>query len=269
MDSGARSGSTAAHSRLSSEIRQRRGGAPLVGIGVGAPNGNALRGTLEHPPNLPWPGVTPFADWIAEALGTRCVLTNDANAAALGEKVFGGARGLDHFLFITLGTGVGSGIVVDGRLVLGHDGFAGEIGHVIVDPDGRRCGCGRRGCLETYASAPGFERTFAEASGERADAPEVFARAARGDEAALATIERTAQVLGLALANSVAYTQPESIFLFGGLAEAGDALLAPVRRHMDANLLNIFRGKVDVRASSLPAGDAALLGAASLVWASA
>ncbi len=268
--------------RLSAEIRQRLDGAPLAGIGVGAPNGNALRGTLEHPPNLPWPGVTPFAEWMTAALGARCVLTNDANAAALGERQFGAARGLDHFLFVTLGTGVGSGIVSGGALVLGHDGFAGEIGHVIVEPGGRACGCGRRGCLETLASAPGFERTYAEASGatasgemasgemasgERVSAPEVFARAARGEAPAQEAIERTAQVLGLALANSVAYTEPEAIFLFGGLAEAGEALLSPVRRHLGVNLLNIYQGKVSLRASGLPAGDAALLGAASLIYA--
>lgn len=256
---------------LAGSIRGRLDGRSLVGVGVGAPNGNALRGTIEHPPNLPWPGVTPFADWIEDTLDTRCVLTNDANAAALGEMLFGAAQNIRDFLFITLGTGVGSGIVVDGRLVLGCDGFAGEIGHVIVDPDGRACGCGRRGCLETYASAPGFKRTYAELAG--LDAPIsstiVMERAAAGEQAAVETVARTAAVLGLALANSIAYTEPEAIFLFGGLAEAGEPLLGPIREQVEANVLNLYKGKVAVRASGLPRGDAAILGAASLIWADA
>ena len=254
---------------LADQIRQRLGDHRLRGVGVGAPNGNVLRGTVEHPPNLPWPGVTPLADWLGKALDTRCVLTNDANAAALGEMIFGAARGMKHFLFVTLGTGVGSGIVVDGKLVVGFDGFAGELGHVIVRPGDRLCGCGRRGCLEQYASAPGFKRTYADLAGldEPISSKLVMERAAEGDAHAQATIDQTAEILGLALANSVAYTQPEAIFLFGGLAEAGEPLLGPIRQQVEANLLPIYRGKVAVRPSGLPPGDAAILGAASLIWA--
>ena len=203
-------------------IQARLGAAELLGIGVGAPNGNVYRGTIEQPPNLPWPEVTPLAAWLSEAAGVPCVLTNDANAAALGEMLFGAAKGMQHFLFITLGTGVGSGIVVDGKLVVGHRGFAGELGHVIMEPGGRLCGCGRRGCLEQYASANGFERTYEELAGEALEGEEVMARARDGDAVAQEAIERTARVLGLALANSVAYTEPEAIFLFGGLASAGE-----------------------------------------------
>jgi glucokinase len=247
-------------------IQTRLDGARLLGIGVGAPNGNVYRGTIEQPPNLPWPGVTPLADWIMEAAGVPCVLTNDANAAALGEMLFGAAKRMKHFLFITLGTGVGSGIVVDGKLVVGHRGFAGEIGHVIVEPGGRPCGCGRRGCLEQYASANGFEYTYQELSGTALEGEDVMARAAAGDAVAQEAIARTARVLGLALANSVAYTEPEAIFLFGGLASAGEQLLGPVREVFEVNLLNLYRGTVAIRPSGLSAGDAALLGAASLIW---
>lgn len=255
--------------RLADEIGRRAGGAILHGVGVGAPNGNLYRGTIERPTNLPWPGVTPFASALEGALGVPCRLTNDANAAAVGELRFGAARGLRDFLFVTLGTGLGSGIVVDGRLVTGHDGFAGELGHVIVQPGGRPCGCGRRGCLEQYVSATGLVRTYRElnldAPGD-ADAKSIAERATAGEAAAQEAFEQTAARLGLALANSVAYTQPEVIFLFGGLAAAGERLLGPVRRHFEANLFYLYDAKVTIRLSGLPEGDAALLGAASLIW---
>ncbi|NNF59646.1 MAG: ROK family protein [Rhodothermaceae bacterium] len=247
-------------------IRMRLRGHVLVGVGVGAPNGNVYWGTIEQPPNLPWPGVTPLADWLAAEAGVPCVLTNDANAAALGEMLFGDAQGMRHFLLITLGTGVGSGIVVDGKLVAGHRGFAGELGHVIVEPGGRLCGCGRRGCLEPYASANGFERTYQDLTGTAREGEEVMALAADGDALAQETIDRTARVLGRALANSVAYTEPEAIFLFGGLASAGDQLLGPVREQFEAHLFPLYRGHVALRCSGLHAGDAALFGAASLIW---
>lgn len=241
----------------------------LLGIGIGAPNGNFYRGSIEHPPNLAWKGVTPFASWMAEATGVPCLLTNDANAATLGEMLFGAAKGMSDFLFITLGTGLGSGIVVGGELVYGHDGTAGEIGHVIVEPEGRPCGCGRRGCLEQYASATGFVLTYRELNPDAAPditSREVSERAQAGEQAALEAFEQTARILGLTLANSVAYTQPEAIFLFGGLAAAGDLLFEPVRTHFEANLLNIYQGKTVILPSRLSESDAAILGAASLIW---
>ena len=244
-------------------------GLTLLGIGIGAPNGNFYRGTIEHAPNLEWEGVVPLAAWISDVTGVPCLLTNDANAAALGEMIFGAAKGMSDFLFITLGTGLGSGIVVDGELVYGHDGTAGEIGHVIVDPEGRPCGCGRRGCLEQYASATGLVLTYRELNRDASTettSRHVFERAGTGEQAALEAFEQTAAALGLALVNSVAHTQPEAIFLFGGLAAAGDFLLEPVRRHFEANLLNIYQGKTRIQRSGLSESDGAILGAASLIW---
>ncbi len=254
---------------LSAQIEELAENYALLGIGIGAPNGNFYRGSIEHPPNLAWEGVTPFASWMAEATGVPCFLTNDANAAALGEMLFGAAKGMSDFLFITLGTGLGSGIVVGRKLVYGHDGTAGEIGHVIVEPGGRPCGCGRRGCLEQYASATGVVITYRELNPDASPdttSRGISERAASGEQAALDAFEQTAKVLGLALANSVAYTQPEAIFLFGGLAAAGDLLFEPVRRHFEANLLNIYQGKTTILPSGLSESDAAILGAASLIW---
>jgi len=244
-------------------------GAQLAGVGIGAPNGNFYSGSIEHAPNLAWKGIVPLARYFQEHAGARAVLTNDANAAALGEMIFGAARGIRDFIFITLGTGVGSGIVVNGSLVYGHDGLAGEIGHVIVEPAGRPCGCGRRGCLEQYASAGGLVATYRERTGDRetpVTARDVADRAHAGETAALEAFRETGDLLGLTLANSVAYTSPKAIFLFGGLAEAGDVLLHPVRESFEDNLLNVYRGKVDIRVSGLAGADAAILGAASLIW---
>ena len=254
---------------IGTEVDARRERYDLLGVGIGAPNGNHYRGTVEHPPNLPWPGVTPLAALLTAATGLPTRLDNDANAAALGEKRFGAAKVVQDFLYITLGTGLGSGIVSRGQLVRGHSGFAGEIGHVIVEADGRPCGCGRRGCLEQYASATGLAKTYRALVPEApddADALYVFQRAKAGDALALDAFEQTGRVLGLALANSVAYTSPEAIFLFGGLADAGETLFGPVRRHFEANLLTVYRGTVAILPSGLSSGDAALLGAASLVW---
>lgn len=243
----------------------------LVGVGIGAPNGNFYRGTIEHAPNLTWEGVVPLASWISEKMGAPCLLTNDANAAALGEMLFGAARGKTNFLLITLGTGLGSGIVVNGELVYGHDGAAGEIGHVIVEPDGRPCGCGRHGCLEQYVSAPGLVYTYQKLN---PDAPpglesqEIAEKAREGEQIALNAFELTGKRLGLALANSVAYTQPETIYLFGGVASAGNLLLEPTRCHFMAHLLNVYQGKTDLQLSALSENTAAILGAASLIWAS-
>ncbi|MDQ3048025.1 MAG: ROK family protein [Bacteroidota bacterium] len=248
----------------------------LGGVGIGAPNGNFFKGTIEFAPNLRWEGVIPLAEMFADHLHVKVVLTNDANAAAIGEMVFGGAKGMKNFIFITLGTGLGSGIVVNGEMVYGHDSFAGEIGHVIMYPDGRPCGCGRKGCLETYCSATGIKRTYAdlqmshhlktEMRGLVADARFIYEKAITGDKDALTAFNYTGDILGLALANSVAYTSPEAIFLFGGLALSGDFIFKPTIESFERNLLNIYKNKIKILPSKLKENDAAILGAASLIW---
>ncbi len=260
------------------ESLQSDAGAELAGIGIGAPNGNYYNGTIEFAPNLPWRGVIKLAELVKLRTGLPAVLTNDANAAAIGEMIYGGAKGMKEFIIITLGTGLGSGIVTHGELVYGHDGFAGEIGHTIVDPDGRLCGCGRRGCLETYVSAPGICRTLLELMGEmttpsalrdmppaKLTAAHIADAAHKGDALALEAFERTGKTLGLKLADAVAHTSPEAIFLFGGLANAGPLIFDPTRKHMEGFMLNIFKGKVKLLPSSLKE-NAAVLGASALVW---
>lgn len=250
----------------------------LIGIGIGAPNGNYFEGSIEFAPNLKWKGVVPLAKLFKEKLKVNTVLTNDANAAALGELYFGGAKGMKDFIFITLGTGLGSGIVMNGQMVYGHDGFAGEIGHTIVIQHGRQCGCGRKGCLEQYCSASGIVKTYFEIlksshpdalknfDAGKVDAKYIFEKALEGDKAAFYAFNYTGELLGFALANSVAYTSPEAIFLFGGLAQAGELLFNPTLLSFEKNLLQIYKGKVKVLPSSLPENDAAILGAASLIW---
>jgi glucokinase len=248
----------------------------LAGVGIGAPNGNFFKGTIEFAPNLKWEGVIPLADLFVQHLKVKCKLTNDANAAAIGEMIFGGARGMKDFIFITLGTGLGSGIVVNGEMVYGHDSFAGEIGHVIMFPDGRQCGCGRKGCLETYCSATGIKRTFSDLQmshhiktdlkGRVTDAKYIHEKALSGDKDAIEAFNYTGEILGLALANSVAYTSPEAIFLFGGLALAGDFIFKPTKASFEKNLLQIYKNKISILPSQLKENDAALLGAASLIW---
>lgn len=254
----------------------------LKGVGIGAPNGNFYKGTIEFAPNIKWYGIIPFADMVEKEIGVPCKLTNDANAAALGEMIFGAAKGMKEFIFITLGTGLGSGIVVNGQLIYGHDGFAGEMGHLIIVPNGRLCGCGRTGCLETYCSAPGLVKTYQEilirhnpalkhssntdGTLDEINAKTIFEKAKAGEPEALEAFAFTAETLGLALSNAVAFTSPQAIFLFGGLAAAGELLFDDVQRHMEENLLNIYKGKVRILASGLPENDAALLGAASLIW---
>lgn len=254
----------------------------LKGIGIGAPNGNFYKGTIEYAPNIKWYGIIPFAKMLEDEMSVPCKLTNDANAAALGEMIFGAAKGMKDFIFITLGTGLGSGIVSNGNLIYGHDGFAGEMGHLVVVPNGRLCGCGRTGCLETYCSAPGLVKTYQEIlirqnpalkhisntddSLSEITAKTVFEKAKAGEAGAMEAFAFTAETLGLALANAVAYTSPQAIFLFGGLAAAGELLFNDVQRHMEENLLNIYKGNVRILPSGLPENDAALLGAASLIW---
>jgi glucokinase len=250
----------------------------LVGIGLGAPNANYYKGTVELPPNLNW-GFVNVLDIIKKYSSLPAAITNDANAAALGEMIFGAAKGMKDFVIITLGTGLGSGIVVNGELVYGADGFAGEIGHTIVDPEGRECGCGRKGCLETYASATGLHRTVYELIGTTnipselrnvsfndLTSKDVADAANRGDKLALKAFDYTANILGLKLADTVAYLSPEAIILFGGLALAGDLIIGPTKAYMENYMLNIFKHKVKVIPSSLPGGNPAVLGASALIW---
>ena len=248
----------------------------IKGIGIGAPNGNFYNGTIEFAPNLKWKGIVNHTKMFIKHFHTDVLLTNDANAAAIGEMIYGNAKGMKDFILITLGTGVGSGIVVNGKMVYGHDGFAGEIGHVIVYPEGRMCGCGRKGCLEAYCSAKGIKKTylnFVSGEGKTNEVPEaditphyIYEKAKLGDALALKTYEYTGNILGLALANSVAYTSPEAIFLFGGIANAGEMLFEPIRKSFEDNLLNIYKDKIKILPSRLKENDAAILGAASLIW---
>jgi glucokinase len=242
----------------------------LIGAGIGAPNGNYFSGCIEFAPNLNWKGIVPLAKYFNENLGVKAVLTNDANAAALGEMLFGGARGMKDFLFVTLGTGLGSGIVVNGELVYGHDGMAGELGHVILIPEGRVCGCGRKGCVETYCSATGIRTTYLQLTGKvpdaKIDAKYIYEKALEGEKQALESFTLTGEWLGLALANSVAYTSPSAIFLFGGLAMVGEMLFAPTKKSFENNLLRVYQNKIKLLPSSLSESDAALLGSASLIW---
>lgn len=248
----------------------------LRGIGIGAPNGNYYRGTIEHAPNLRWRGVIPLAAMVHEREQVPVVLTNDANAAAIGEGMFGGAQGMTDFIVVTLGTGVGSGFFVHNVLVHGRSGFAGELGHTVVRAQGRECGCGRRGCLETYASAGGVKRTVFELLAERSTAStlrhltfdamtaaDIAAAARNGDLVAREAFERTGEILGTALADAVAYTSPEAIFLFGGLMNAGELLLEPTQRWFERSLLKVYKGTVRLLPSSLH-HDAGVIGAAAL-----
>jgi glucokinase len=253
----------------------------IKGIGAGTPNGNYFTGSIEFAPNLPWKGVIPFAQMLEDRTGIPVALTNDANAAAIGEMTYGAARGMKDFIVITLGTGVGSGIVVNGQLVYGHDGFAGELGHVIMRRNnGRLCGCGRTGCLEAYASATGVARTAREYLEIRPDAKtllrnipveditskDVAEAANAGDELAKEIFHYTGSMLGEAFADFVAFSSPEAIILFGGLSKAGDLIMDPIHESMERNLLPIFRNKVKLLFSELKESDAAVLGASALGW---
>ena len=265
--------------KLNPLIESFGGVEKIKGMGVGAPNGNYYNGTIEFAPNLPWRGIIPLASLFEEAIGVPTALTNDANAAAIGEMTYGAARGMKDFIMITLGTGVGSGIVVNGQLVYGHDGFAGELGHVIVRRDGRPCGCGRKGCLETYCSATGVARTAREflvarsepsllrnISSEEIQSKDVYDAAVKGDKLALEIFEFTGKVLGTALANFVAFSSPEAIILFGGLAKSGDYIMKPIQKALEENVLNIYKGKTKLLLSQLKDADAAVLGASALGW---
>ncbi len=252
----------------------------INGIGIGAPNANYFTGIIEDGVNLPWPTPIPLADMVTNKFGIPCLITNDANAAAIGEMTYGAARGLKDFIMITLGTGVGSGIVVNGQMVYGHDGFAGELGHVIVKRNnGRICGCGRTGCLEAYCSATGVARTAREYLEIRQDdsllrnidinaitSKDVYDCAVAGDKIAKEIFEYTGKLLGESLADFVTFSSPEAFVLFGGLTKSGDLIMKPLKEAFDKNILGIYKGKVKILLSELKESDAAVLGASALGW---
>ncbi|MGA9212120.1 ROK family protein [Kaistella sp.] len=267
------------YDRVSPLIMKYCDGKQFEGIGVGAPNANYYTGTIEQAPNLHWKGIVPFAKLITEKFGVPCKMTNDANAAALGEMMFGAARGMKDFIMMTLGTGVGSGIISNGQLIYGHDGFAGELGHTIVKPGGRKhWSTGSEGSLEAYASATGITITAKKMRAEFPssmlnDYPEeqvnskiVYECAIKGDPIAIEVFRYTGQKLGEALANFVMFSSPEAILLFGGVIKAGDFIMKPTKLHMERNLFPIFRNKVKLVFSELDEADAAILGASALVW---
>ena len=268
---------------LYNEVENARKSCPedleLIGIGVGAPNGNYFNGCIEFAPNLPWKGVIRIAQLMGEKWKLPATLTNDANAAAIGEMLFGTAKGMKDFIVITLGTGVGSGIVIGGNMVYGHDGFAGELGHVIIKENGRDCGCGRKGCLEAYCSANGIRRTVFELL-EQKNTPSVlrdisfneltsakiYEAAIEGDHIAREAFRYTGKVLGRALADFVTFSSPEAIILFGGLAKSGELIRKPTEEEMENSMLHCFKNKVKVLLSSMDEGNVAVMGSAALAW---
>ena len=270
----------ALHAAITPAIREVGGAGRIKGIGIGAPNGNYYKGTIEYAPNLEWKGIIPLAELVSKKFEVPAALTNDANAAAVGEMMYGAAKGMKDFIMITLGTGVGSGIVANGQLIYGHDGFAGELGHTIIIPNGRlHWGTGAHGSLEAYASATGVVLTaeeFLEANKEPSllrkialndlNSKAIYEAAVKKDKLALEVYNYTGKILGQALANFVMFSSPEAIILFGGLTKAGDMLLVPTRKSMEENLLPIFQDKVKLIFSQLNESDAAILGASALVW---
>ena len=269
------------HAELTKLIEANEAEGKIAGIGIGAPNANYFTGIIADGVNLPWPTPIPLADLVSEKFGLPVAITNDANAAAIGEMTYGAARGMKDFIMITLGTGVGSGIVVNGQMVYGHDGFAGELGHVIMKRNnGRMCGCGRTGCLEAYASATGVARTAREFLDASANEPsllrsldidsitskDVYDAAVAGDKLAKDVFDFTGEILGEALADFIVFSSPEAIVLFGGLAKSGDLLMKPLKESMDKHTLKVFRGKVILLISELKESDAAVLGASALGW---
>ncbi|HPC97596.1 MAG TPA: ROK family protein [Bacteroidales bacterium] len=268
--------------RLISQSGRLKVKAEIAGIGIGAPMGNINKGTIEYPAGLPWKGITPLADLFKSHTDRPVIVTNDANAAAVGEMIYGAAKGMKNFVVLTLGTGLGSGFVVDGRLVYGNDGFAGELGHTTIKPgfSERECGCGKKGCAETYISATGLKRTFVKImadslepcelrkiSFDKLDSHMIYEAAVKGDRLAKRAFDYTGRMLGILLADLVAHTSPEAVFLFGGLAAAGSLIFEPAVKSMEENLLHIYRGKVKILPSGIKEKNAAVLGASSLVWA--
>ena len=256
-----------------------KGNLKLIGIGIGAPNANYHKGTIELAPNLAWKGIVPLADLIKKEVDIPVRVTNDANAAAMGEMIFGGAKKMKDFIVLTLGTGLGSGIVINGQMVYGHTGFAGELGHTIVVPGGRDCGCGRQGCYETYASASGLVRTVLYLLSEMREpsllrdipsseltSKRITEAAAKKDPVALKAIDYTAERIAYGIINAIGFSSPEAIFLFGGLAQAGDLLFKPVRKYVEMGVQPIFKGTYKILPSGVPESNAAVLGAAALTW---
>lgn len=251
----------------------------LAGIGIGAPDANFHRGTIEHAPNLVWKGIIPLCDMIKKKINVPVVVTNDANAAAMGEMIFGGAKKMKDFIVLTLGTGLGSGIVIDGKMVYGHTGFAGELGHMTVVPGGRECGCGRKGCFEAYASATGLVKTTIELMSKMRDesplrnipvskltSKKIAEAAAQKDPIAVKAMNDTAEILGFGIINAVVFSSPEAIFLFGGLANAGDMLLNPVKKYIQKNNYVLMKDTVKILISEIPENKGAVMGSAALIW---
>ncbi len=251
----------------------------LLGIGIGAPNANYHKGTIELAPNLAWKGIVPLADLIRNKIDVPVIVTNDANAAAMGEMIFGGAKNMKDFIVLTLGTGLGSGIVINGQMVYGHTGFAGELGHTTVVQGGRACGCGRKGCFETYASASGLVRTVLLLLSEMREdsilrdippseltSKKIAEAAVKKDPVAIKAMDYTAEKLAFGIYNAIGFSSPEAVFLFGGLANAGEMLFEPVRKYVDMNVQPIFRGTVKILPSGIPESNAAVMGAAALIW---
>lgn len=262
-------------------IEQVGGIGQIKAMGIGAPNGNYYNGTIEFAPNLSWghDGIVPLADMFKQRLGIPVALTNDANAAAIGEMIYGVARGMKNFIMITLGTGVGSGIVVNGQLVYGSDGFAGELGHVIVRRDGRPCGCGRKGCLETYCSATGVARTarellsstdqpssLRELNPDEITSLDVAIAAEKGDKLANDIYEFTGRILGEACSDFAAFSSPEAFIFFGGMTKAGDLIMKPIKKAYNENVLKIYKDKAQFLVSGLEGSSAAVLGASAVGW---
>ena len=261
------------------KIMEGKPNLKLAGIGIGAPNANYHKGTIELAPNLAWKGIVPLAKYIRKKIDVPVIITNDANAAAMGEMIFGGAKKMKDFIVLTLGTGLGSGIVINGEVVYGHTGFAGELGHTIVVPGGRDCGCGRQGCYETYASASGLVRTVLYMLSEMREesslrdippseltAKKIAEAAAKKDPIAVEAMDYTAEILAFGIVNAIGFSSPEAVFLFGGLAQAGEMLFTPVRKYVDQNVQPIFKGTVKILPSGVSESNAAVLGAAALAW---
>jgi glucokinase len=269
------------HEGLSRLLKQNDAEDKIQGIGIGAPNANYYTGEIQNPPNLPWGPIVPLAEKVSQAFkGIPVAITNDANAAALGEMTYGAARGMKDFIMITLGTGVGSGIVINGQLVYGSDGFAGELGHLIVKRNnGRVCGCGRTGCLEAYCSATGVARTareFLEIRNEPSllrnlqiediTSKDIYDAAMNGDKMAKDIFEYTGKILGESFADMVAFSSPQAIVLFGGLSKSGELLLKPLKEAFEKSVMPVFKGKTKILLSELKESDAAVLGASALGW---
>lgn len=263
------------------QIAEQVGGMEKIrAMGIGAPCGNYYKGTIEHAANLVWAkGIVPLANMFVNELGIPVVVTNDAKAAAMGEMKYGVAVGMNNFVELTLGTGVGSGIVANGQLIYGFDGFAGELGHMIVEPDGRPCGCGRKGCLETYCSATGVVRTAIAMLEESSEATslrdiatdkltsyEVYKAAMAGDTMAQEVFKQTGRRIGIACANIATFLSPEAFIFFGGLAQAGELLLRPIEKAYNENVLSLYKGKARFLMSGLDGAKAAILGASAIAW---